>query len=574
MLSKEETLEKINISLPSYAAEKISYASDSKFQEKEAILQKILKMRKIASNNYYNPAFRNVEYYKLKNYIFLEQAKFMEDVVDDYDKVIVPEYSYVWNYESLEIPELRTYFTWRSKVRRGEYPKIPVGYIFIYFSELINLIGVSSKEKAFDKLVDLINYYYDSVSEIFFQRIFEKLPKDFIINYGLPLQNLKKVKIKENFVNHYGLSSSTKIEKEDKKDTDAYYQSMLRVYKKDYTNILNYLAKNSNYKILDSKFYQTKYGFLIEKAIPDVFQKLEEYFKEKDLDFRSTVLGKKEKNQEHHLFQYLCYYETRENINYSVVISEIEEYYFQGQKCLSNIYKTNPNTRIFLGIILKQIEARLREKTGYKRKVKVNLTDLENLPIRRNVLCKKLEEDRFLEVINQAVDSFLIEKQKEVKKEMFDRRKSEILIDVSKFDSIRESTLRIQEKLVTEEEKQEEVELCEKIDSFNETLENKIKIEEIPEQETVIEMGTLGFLNSLTKVEVNILNKIMNNTPRLELESIAKEQSLLLEVLIENINLKALDYMGDNLIEDLIDKVSIYEDYIDEIKTEIKKLEV
>ena len=40
MLSKEETLEKINISLPSYAAEKISYASDSKFQEKEEILNK------------------------------------------------------------------------------------------------------------------------------------------------------------------------------------------------------------------------------------------------------------------------------------------------------------------------------------------------------------------------------------------------------------------------------------------------------------------------------------------------------------------------------------------------------
>ena len=42
MLSKEETLEKINISLPSYAAEKISYASDSKFQEKEEILKRVL----------------------------------------------------------------------------------------------------------------------------------------------------------------------------------------------------------------------------------------------------------------------------------------------------------------------------------------------------------------------------------------------------------------------------------------------------------------------------------------------------------------------------------------------------
>ena len=32
--------------------------------------------------------------------------------------------------------------------------------------------------------------------------------------------------------------------------------------------------------------------------------------------------------------------------------------------------------------------------------------------------------------------------------------------------------------------------------------------------------------------------------------------------------------MGDNLIEDVIDRIDIYEDYIDEIKTEIEKMEV
>jgi len=574
MLSKEETLEKINISLPSYAAEKISYASDSKFQEKEEILNKILKMRRIASSSYYDPAFRNVDYFKIRSYIFLQQAKLMEDVVDNYDRVVTPEYSYFWNYECLEIPELRTYFTWRTKIRKGEYPKVPTGYILIYLSELINLVGVSSTEEAFNKIAELVNFYYDDIPEIFFQRIFEKLPKDFVINYGLSIEKLQKVKIKEDFTNHYGLSiyREENIKKESKEDTDNYYKSMLKVYKKDYTDILKYLAKNSNYKILNSKFYETKYGFLIEKIIPDVFNDLDTYFKEKDLDFATTVLGKKEKNSKYQLFQNLPYYETREKVNFLTVISEIEEYHLQDKECIARIYMTNPNTRIFLGIILKQIEARLREKTGYKRKIGVNLEDLEKLPIKRNALCKKIKEERFLEVINQAVDNFLIEKQKELKKEMIDRRKSEILIDASTFDSIRESTLRIQEKLITEEEKQEDLDIEEQ--SIEEAFENKIKIEEIPEQETIIEMGTLGFLKSLTNLEFDILNKIIHNTTRNELEQLAKKNTLLLEVLIENINLKALDYMGDNLIEDVIDRIDIYEDYIDEIKTEIEKMEV
>lgn len=547
MLSKEETLEKINISLPSYAAEKISYASDSKFQEKEEILKKIMRMRKIASNNYYDPTLRNFDYFEIRNYTFYEQAKLMEDVVDDYDKVITPEYSYFWNYEALEIPELRTYFTWRTKVRNKEYPKIPVGYILIYISELINLIGVSSSIEAFDKIVEIIHVYYDQINEVYFKEILKKIPKSFIINYQLPLEKL------DDF----------KIENTDKKKEEQ----MLRIYQKDYTDILDYLEGISSYKILNSNFYSSKYGFLIESVIPNVFLELEKYFKEEKIDFSSYVLGKKERISPYTLFKSLSYYEKRNNFSGHTIISEIEEYYFYDGICTAYIYTPSPNSRILLGIILKQIEARLREKTKYKRKITVNLSQVERIPVKRKIIADLVEDEKFIKTINHAVDQVLIEKQQEIKKKYLDKRKNEIIVDPTTFDEIRKSTERVKEKLITEEEKEEEI-----LEEKEEQVE--IKIEEIPEQEPVVEMGNDSLLKNLTDLEMTILRKIIDHAPRIELENIAKKNMALLEVIIENINLKSLDYIGDNLIEDLISEVGIYEDYIDEIKTELEKMEV
>ncbi len=551
MISKKETLDKINISLPSYVSEKIRYASDSVFQEKNEILVKIKKMRKIAQDIYYDARYSSVDYFKIRNLIFVEQAKFMVDVEDHYEQNVFPDYSYFWNYESLEVPELRTYFTWRSKIRKKEYPKISTSYILIYFSELINLIGVSNEKEAFDQIVELINIYYNDVPEIYFQRVFQTIPRDFIINYGLSVHELEKLTI--NTTN------------------DLNYQVMLKIYQKDYTNILKYLSIHSSYKIMNSQFYQTKYGFLIEAVIPTVFESLDIYFATKKLDFGALVLGEKVLNTHYRLFQSLAYYETRESFTSNIVFSEIEEYKFLNGDCFAYMYQPSPNIRIILGIILKQIEARLREKTGYKRKIRVNLNEINKLPIRIPKLIKILDEE-FLNVINCAVDQVLIEKQKDIKKEFYNKRKSEIIIDPSTFDSIRESTFRVQEKLVTEEEKIEELDVFE--DMGNQNIKEMPKIESIPEQESVVEMGMGRLLKSFTSLELEIVGNVIAHLSRRELEDIAKKNLLLLEVVIENINLKALDYIGDNLIEDLIDEVCIYEDYIEELKEGIQDMEV
>ena len=89
----------------------------------------------------------------------------------------------------------------------------------------------------------------------------------------------------------------------------------------------------------------------------------------------------------------------------------------------------------------------------------------------------------------------------------------------------------------------------------------------IPEQDSVVEMGMDLFVCHLTPFEQEIVVSILNHVPRSELEVIAKKEVQLLEVVLEDINLKALDYIGDNLIEDLGDQIDIYEDYLVELQT-------
>ena len=77
--------------------------------------------------------------------VFCKQAEFMAKFEDDY-----PEYAefsmYFPDYQRMGYRQLRTYFTWRSKVRQGQVMRTSFSYVFLYLYELINNIGVESGE--------------------------------------------------------------------------------------------------------------------------------------------------------------------------------------------------------------------------------------------------------------------------------------------------------------------------------------------------------------------------------------------------------------------------------------------
>ncbi len=92
---------------------------------------------------------------------FYRQAVFMEDYEDD-----LPwsgEFlCYFPTYRDLTTRQLRGYFTWRARARKGEFQRIPLSAAYIYLYELLNGVGAASPEDCLEKLKGFEAGYLDA----------------------------------------------------------------------------------------------------------------------------------------------------------------------------------------------------------------------------------------------------------------------------------------------------------------------------------------------------------------------------------------------------------------------------
>jgi len=90
--------------------------------------------------------------------LFIKQGKLLAAYEDDfvYDR---PVLHYFPTYQSLSNEELRGYFSWRTRLRRGDLQKCQLTYAFLYLYELLNGIGVDSPEDGYRKLIQFRDSY-------------------------------------------------------------------------------------------------------------------------------------------------------------------------------------------------------------------------------------------------------------------------------------------------------------------------------------------------------------------------------------------------------------------------------
>lgn len=121
--------------------------------EPRTIPSRILEM--MQRYDYGSSSFEN----KCRN--FVRQGKFMEDYEDD-----APWNSevkrYFATYHDLNLNQLRGYFAWRTRVRRGEFHPITTSLAYMYIYELLNMIGVNTPEEAIRKMREFEKGFLDS----------------------------------------------------------------------------------------------------------------------------------------------------------------------------------------------------------------------------------------------------------------------------------------------------------------------------------------------------------------------------------------------------------------------------
>ena len=129
-----------------YKKEKIE-----KLDEKTTDINKIYnKFRSIEQSNYFIME---------EEELFYRQAKYLENFEDNYkekqiQKNIFRAYERSCIYSKFSLSEFRSYFTWRTQVRKGKFKKTEYGYERIYINELLNKIGCKDAKDAIDKLID------------------------------------------------------------------------------------------------------------------------------------------------------------------------------------------------------------------------------------------------------------------------------------------------------------------------------------------------------------------------------------------------------------------------------------
>lgn len=114
--------------------------------------------------------------------VFMKQGKLLENYEDDYayDGGLKCYYP---TYQALTNRELRGYFSWRTKLRRGEICEAPLSFAFLYIYELLNQIGASDPMDGYRKLVGFQDAY--GTLDGRFLPYLQRWLVDYVAYYGL-----------------------------------------------------------------------------------------------------------------------------------------------------------------------------------------------------------------------------------------------------------------------------------------------------------------------------------------------------------------------------------------------------
>ena len=153
------------------------YDTPLDFSEKEKEIPERIRQMQLLSrgeSNLYDFSLRKAK-------VFYVQGKFMENYEDDFPWSGDIRYYYS-SYNDLNVKQLRGYFTWRGRIRKGEYERNAEAFAYIYIYELLNGIGVSSPEESIEKLLEFEKKYAD---EVLHHPVMQKFIKQWIFEFAV-----------------------------------------------------------------------------------------------------------------------------------------------------------------------------------------------------------------------------------------------------------------------------------------------------------------------------------------------------------------------------------------------------
>ncbi len=114
--------------------------------------------------------------------LFVKQARLLENYQDDYP-CDTPVQRYFPTYQVLTDRELRSYFSWRTKLRQGVVNRTSASFAYLYLYELINGVGMTDPLDGYRKLQRFREEYGALDKSILWY--LDTWMADYVVYYGL-----------------------------------------------------------------------------------------------------------------------------------------------------------------------------------------------------------------------------------------------------------------------------------------------------------------------------------------------------------------------------------------------------
>ena len=434
--------------------------------------------------------------------LFFEQAKMLSDYEDDfnYPRDITRYYP---TYQSLTNKELRAYFSWRAKWRKGVRKKTSLSFAFIYIYELIHLIGCDNAKDAYSKLTEF------SVEYAFFDPYINTYLKDWI----------------RDFVVYYRLDPALLANTEDIQKDNA-ISVLLKIHEKSDEDIFQAVVELSGNTLKNSRLVK-QYSDMMKAVVSGTLREVASHYAQK---CRNTWID--------HYFGYslknrvwffakavFCYQKSNEDCE--IELSPIRRYQcIDGQWYSHKFQYVSEYRKRFLDL-LRTIDAVVRKSVNFPHLIQQKITT--------KWIVKAIEEE--------------IRKWKDLKRREEVRRKR-LQFDLSKLGGIRSDSDITREKLLTEEEIEDNFEISDDENSDN-IASNSV------DSESDLSKDNVGF-DFLSAQEKRYLQCLLSGKS----VNWITDEGLFPSLICDSINDKLYSLFEDIVLEDGI----LVEDYTEELK--------
>ena len=429
------------------------------------------------------PAYR-----QSRESIFIKQGKLLAAYEDDYvyDRRVT---HYFPTYQSLTNPELRGYFSWRTKLRRGNLQKTSLSNAFLYIYELLNQIGVTDPMDGYRKLTEFRDAYGALDDGI------------------LPYLNLWLM----DYVVYYNLDAGLLADTPQVRSNRG-IAVLDSIQSRGDEEVIRAVKQLSPKWLERSKFYR-EYREDCDTVIVRVLRRMSAHYNAR---CKKTMVEQYFGSFSQYrviLFDAAVFHERQ--VEGSRQYKVDENYIYRCRNGLWSVQKYNclPHSNGKLGDVLKAIDGVMREGYGYGRPIQY-----------------KLDTKWILKIIQEEARNLLAEKKAAEEKK--------ITIDYSRLARIRDDAAVTRDRLMVEEEAEEEAP----------PAQTPAPAEE-PED------------TPLTKDEYRLLQSLLYGRDY----GWVRSSGLMLSVLVDGINDKLYDTFSDSvLLGD--DPPELIEDYIADLR--------